>query len=607
MSLLDTWYDAYAHGQIGLSIRQGLAYDLVYKALAAIVLVPPSAWALERLIALSGTLTITNADIAGFVLSLPGIGFLLLAATFALAAFYLESAGLMVVAGGASRGQAPSWTEALSTVIGGAPRLLGLALYQAARVLLRLLPLAALGAAAYFALLGEHDINWYLSERPPELYGLLALGALLGVVAALIMLRELMIGSLAVPVSLYQQTSAKRAFDQGRSLLRGHWLGSIRMLALGMLAGMLAAALILWGADALIGLLLAHIDGTRLLIAATALSLAGMLGLGVLLSFALMALYAVTVMHLYLTLRGLDGVRATEWDAATSPLRLPRGALVAVLLLLVAGSAMITNAQLKDLRIGRDVQLTAHRGSSRDAPENTLAAIHQAISDQADFAEIDVQETADGVVVLIHDSDLMRIANRPERIWEVDYDQIRNLDIGGWFSAEFAGERITTLEEALLAARGNIGLNIEIKLNGHQQHLVERTVELVERAGCGRRCIITSLDQAALARVRELAPDLRIGQIVSAAVGDPARLDIDILSMNQALATPTRIRANRRAGIGTHVWTINDEASARRMIDRGVDNIITDRPRLLRGLLRERAQLSDGELLLLALADRLRS
>jgi glycerophosphoryl diester phosphodiesterase len=94
--------------------------------------------------------------------------------------------------------------------------------------------------------------------------------------------------------------------------------------------------------------------------------------------------------------------------------------ILTLLAALLGGAYLIVNARLQDLRIGREVAITAHRGSSRYAPENTLAALYQAISDRADYAEIDVQETADGVVVLLHDTDLMRIAGLPSKIWEAN-------------------------------------------------------------------------------------------------------------------------------------------------------------------------------------------
>lgn len=128
----------------------------------------------------------------------------------------------------------------------------------------------------------------------------------------------------------------------------------------------------------------------------------------------------------------------------------------------------------------------------------------------------------------------------------------------------------------------------------------------MQQADFAERCIITSLSQQGLARVRELAPELRIGQIVSVAVGDTRKLDVDLLSMNLHQVTAKRVRANRRAGLQTHVWTVNDPADMARMLDYGVDNLITDEPAQLRAMITERAKLSDAELLLLSLGRALR-
>ena len=153
---------------------------------------------------------------------------------------------------------------------------------------------------------------------------------------------------------------------------------------------------------------------------------------------------------------------------------------------------------------------------------------------------------------------------------------------------------------------GHLWLNIELKYNGHDVRLAKRTAELVRANAFVENSVITSLDSAGLQRVREVAPDIRIGQIVTVSIGDFVKLDVDFLSINASVATPAQVRRNREAGLDTHVWTVNDEASMARMIERGVNNIITDQPALLRRVIEERATLSDRELLLLALSARLR-
>src|SRR5262249_52464607 len=112
---------------------------------------------------------------------------------------------------------------------------------------------------------------------------------------------------------------------------------------------------------------------------------------------------------------------------------------------------------------GSRVLVTAHRGNAHAAPENTLAAIRKAIESGADYAEVDVQRTADGVVVLLHDRDLKRVAGDSRRLDTLTHAEVRKLDVGSWFDPSFAGERVPTLAEVIELAGGRMKLNIELK------------------------------------------------------------------------------------------------------------------------------------------------
>ena len=606
MRVGDTWFDVYARALFGRSIRSALAYDLLYKLLGVALLAPIAALVLSHLVLTSGGVTVTNEAIAGFILSAPGLLFVLLTLTFMLASFYAEQAGLMHIASGASRGRPANWADALATAVSALPRLLNVAFWQAAILLAWLLPLAAIAGGAYLLLLGEHDVNWYLANRPPKFWAVAIIAALLGAVALVVVLRYLVDWALSIPVCVYEQQRGRIALRRSQELVRGHRLRALALLTSNLSLAAVVSATVLWLADRLVEVALGALQGVGPMLVATAIALVLLLTVAAFLSFLILTVYAIVVVHLYLELLGVDGMPKERWDNAARQSHFPRLAIIGLLIALLGGSFLIADNQLQDLRIGRDVEITAHRGSSRYAPENTLSALYQAISDGADYAEIDAQETADGVVVLLHDKDLMRIAGLSTKIWEANFDDLRRVDAGSWFSPEFAGEQIPTLQEALLVAGKHIRLNIEIKFNGHDQQLAERVVEIVRRAGCTDDCVITSLNQQGLARVRELAPEIHIGQIVTVAVGDVTKLDVDFLSMNQNRVTAAQVRTNRRAGLATHVWTINDPDAMATMLDYGVDNIITDEPATLRALVNERATRSDAELLLLALGRQLR-
>src|SRR4029077_19874789 len=223
--------------------------------------------------------------------------------------------------------------------------------------------------------------------------------------------------------------------------------------------------------------------------------------------------------------------------------------------------------ELAHRNIVESVKVTAHRGSSARAPENTLSAVQAAIADGAVFAEIDVQTTADGELVVLHDGDLMRMAGDSRRLRDLTLSQAKELDVGKKLNGEFLGERIPTLAEVIHLARGKIQLNIELKYNWPDPNLAGKVVDLISREAFLTNCIITSLDAAALAEVQRLAPELKIGQIVTASVGNLTRLPGQILSLNKRAANQRFIKRARSAGKEVHVWTLNQASDMLLMIE----------------------------------------
>src|SRR5262249_32888341 len=147
-------------------------------------------------------------------------------------------------------------------------------------------------------------------------------------------------------------------------------------------------------------------------------------------------------------------------------------------LFLLAPLAIWTNLS-RSLADRPPVLVTAHRGHARAAPENTLSAMRKAIESRADYAEMDVQLTADGKVVLLHDRDLKRLAGVSRRLDELSYDEVRQLDVGSWFAPAFSGERVPTLAEVIALCRGKIRLNIELKFFGPDRRLARAVAELI--------------------------------------------------------------------------------------------------------------------------------
>jgi glycerophosphoryl diester phosphodiesterase len=282
-----------------------------------------------------------------------------------------------------------------------------------------------------------------------------------------------------------------------------------------------------------------------------------------------------------------------------SGLRLNRATLLGLLIGGAVVSILVGLWLIQGIQTTDDLTIVAHRGAAGKAPENTMASIRQAIEDNADWVEIDVQETADGQVVVIHDSDFMKLAGVELKVWEGTLEQVQQIDVGSWFGSSFAGERVPTLRDVLMEIRGRAKLVIELKYYGHDEQLEQRVVDLVEETGMVEDTALMSLKYDAVVKLRKLRPDWKTGLLSAQVVGDMSGLDVDFLAVNSAMAGPAFIRHNQQAGKQVFAWTVNDKMSMFKMMSLGVDGIITDEPELARQVIAERGELSSVERLLI--------
>jgi glycerophosphoryl diester phosphodiesterase len=234
---------------------------------------------------------------------------------------------------------------------------------------------------------------------------------------------------------------------------------------------------------------------------------------------------------------------------------------------------------LYNIKLFSTPTISAHRGNSSANPENTVYSFESAINCGADYIELDVQETKDSQVVVMHDSSLLRTAGVAKNIWEVDYDEIKDLDIGSWFSPEFADARIMTLEEVLELTKGRIKLNIEIKPTGNEKNLTENTVRLIEEYGFEDDCYVTSFSYDVIKEVKGLNPDIKTGLIMTIAYGNVAGLEYaDALSVNRLFVTKRLVSSCHNNGKKVFAWTVDKSADMQTLAELNVDNIITDYP-----------------------------
>lgn len=258
--------------------------------------------------------------------------------------------------------------------------------------------------------------------------------------------------------------------------------------------------------------------------------------------------------------------------------------LIITLIIILGGTVynivdVVRNGNLSMENAFGGIQITAHRGFSSEAPENTIPALELAIDNLADYAEIDIRQTKDREIVLMHDSSAYRTTGVKKDISDMDYDEVNTLDAGAGFSRTYAGTHVPTLREAMTLCKGKINMNIEIKRSKKDDKFIEQICDLVEEMNMSEQCIFSSTNYTYLRELKECNSDLQTGYIVPAAYGN--YFDdyyIDFFSVNSAFLTMENVGRAHGYGKGIHAWTVDSQTEINRMKRIGVDCIITDKP-----------------------------
>ncbi|HAM34899.1 MAG TPA: hypothetical protein DEB40_04860 [Elusimicrobia bacterium] len=233
------------------------------------------------------------------------------------------------------------------------------------------------------------------------------------------------------------------------------------------------------------------------------------------------------------------------------------------------------------------MRLIAHRGASGLAPENTMAAFRLALELGSKAIELDVHQTADKELVILHDEDLRRVAARPEQIRDLSWQELCRFEAGGWFDPRFRGEPVPRLEEVIDLVKGKAELHLELKRGSSYYRGVEgRLVELVRQRRALKTCVFSSFDHAALFTIRALEPRARIGYLLGetpleTAWGELKELGAESLHLSRRQATAQRVASCHRRRLKILVYTVNDADEARRLEAMGVDGIFSNFPQLL--------------------------
>jgi glycerophosphoryl diester phosphodiesterase len=588
-----------------------LVTHLMVRLLILAVISPIASLILSLAIATRGKGALTDQDIALFLLTPAG-----LIAAFAIICLLITGAVLDVtlmtyLLRTGKAGAVTVISNGLRFIISRFVQLAGFSLQLIVRILLIAIPFFAVAAMLAAFSLTQYDINYYLTHRPPVFLLTAAVIAIILLAMIVVLVRRLAGWSVALHLLLFEHHLPSKTFAESARVLSGHKVHLATTLAIWIVARVIlglvvaAAAGILFNAVpgwfgtnlrsvAIITIVLLILWGMANVVVATLSNGA--------LSDILHEVYLRVSPDAATVLAGDEGTAYRR----TSSAAIPTAFFIAMALAAIVFGVFVGGRLLDSVAQTRTAEIIAHRGAAASRPENTMAAINKAVEDEADWVEIDVQETADGEVVVAHDSDFMKLGGVDLKVWAATMADLDQIDIGSWFDPSYSSERTPTLREALQAVKNRSKVIIELKYYGHDVDLEARVAQIVEELEMVNDVAVMSLKIDGVRKMQTLRPDWRYGILAATAIGDLSKLEADFLAVNTGQASLQLIRRAHKQDRQVYVWTVDDPLTMSRMISMGVDGLITNKPALARQVMEARNDMTTYERLALWLTDRFR-
>lgn len=580
-----------------------LLFELVFKGATALLIRPFFSFCLQVALRFSGGRPAFNEQIWRFFLSVPGVVAALVMLCVAVLIVYFEFAVIITLLHQAMCGQKPSFKSGAVHALGACRSLKSPWTPLFAAYALFLLPLVNMGVTS--SLLPQITIpNFITGELTKTLAGMLGLLAL----AVLVFLGFLCL-VFVLPAMVLGHCSFGGAVKNSFATIRAYKFKILGVLLLFVAAWLLLFTLPREGFDALLGTpnpsfsqALGHFGFSLW----TPLLLLGLL-LAYMLQILLMPLLLAILTACYLAVLppaqpndeaaakiegGLNRMGRwlhAAWRALRRGLARLEKALknslfvqkhkraIVILLAILLFWGLFTAIHIT--AVLHDPIVIGHRGSAQGV-ENTLESIQGAIDAGADYAEVDILLSADGVPMVVHDTNLKRLSGGNLNIYDLTAKQLGDITL----SQNGATGRISTLEEVVAYCEGKILLAVEYKLHGREKDdPVEAVMRIIEKSAYQKDCLFLSLDYTLVAQMKQRHPAYRTGYCVYGNVGrlTPSairQMDVDFLLVEEWMASSNLVNACRRAWVPVYVWTVNDVGKMDDYLRMGVRGLVTDHP-----------------------------
>lgn len=553
-----------------------LSFQLAYKLIAATVFVPLFSMIFNKLLYAGGYAYATNDELLLFLKTPYGIAAVLILSMLALFLIFIEFAVLIIISYFAHKRQKVRIRPILYKTVTYVPSFFTYCLPGFILYVVILLPLLSIGFKS--ALLPEiHIPNFITGELLKTTLGKVSYFTAFSVVAYLNVCLVFVL-----PIIVLEGKSFRVAARKSTTLVKENFFKMILFFT-GILFSVVLLFLFLFGIYLLLLLGVWYVtdpEGTFALLAESTLSVF-LTSIMYLFSFIVTPFYIMALTLLYVQKVPVEdilleeGLDYSKTKADKCFFKKHRYKFLTVYIGGVVIFGIITAFFVTFVTESyKEPVIIAHRGYIAKGVENTKEAVQGAIDANADYAEIDVLQTKDGELAVIHDLKLNRLANTHAKVSDLTMDELKQLTLS---QGGFTG-KISTLDEIIKLAKGKIRLNIELKLHGKEKDFTKKVVQVIEKNKFENECVIQTLHYPLIAEIKRENPKLEVGYVLYVGVTDLRHIQADFFVVEEYMLKERLVQSAEELNKPVCVWTVNDMESIESYYKLNVDGIITDYP-----------------------------